>query len=135
MHASLARRGKPGFAALRQILLDLGLGTVVSMSTLERKFVELITASELPDPVAQFRPPWWEGRSGIADYAFPDDRIIVEIDGRRWHSRNETYDDDRRRDNAAQLAGWRVFRFTWDDIVRRPDYVIATLSAALATAA
>jgi hypothetical protein len=83
MHASLARQGKPGFAALRQILLDLGQGTVVSMSTLERRFVELVAASDQPDPVAQFRPPWWQGRRGIADYDIPDARNIIEIDGRR----------------------------------------------------
>jgi very-short-patch-repair endonuclease len=135
VHASLARRGKPGFAQLRRILDGLGPGVVGSMSALERRFAALVSSSELPVPVAQFRPPWWQGREGIVDYAFPEHHVIVELDGRRWHARNATYDDDRRRDNAAQLAGWRVFRFTWDDIVKRPDYVLATLAAALADVA
>jgi hypothetical protein len=135
LHRTLARRGKPGVAALREILDDLGPGLVTSTSALERRFVDLVAGSSLPDPVPQFRPPWWRGREGIVDYAYPHHQVIIELDGRRWHTRDETYDDDRRRDNAAQLAGWRVFRFTWDDLVSRPAYVLATIAAALAEAA
>jgi len=40
---------------------------------------------------------------------------------------------DRYRQNALVLAGWRVLRFTYRMLVDEPDYVIATILAALAT--
>jgi hypothetical protein len=46
-------------------------------------------------------------------------------------SEDEAFQLDRQRDNLAQLAGWIILRFTWDDIVKRPSYVIATVRDAL----
>jgi very-short-patch-repair endonuclease len=50
------------------------------------------------------------------DFAFPDKRLAVEIDGGTWvrgrHQRPEGYERDCEKLNAAALAGWRVLRFT-----------------------
>jgi len=66
----------------------------------------------------------WVGR---VDFAWPDDRVIVETDGFAFHSDRASYRKDRRRHNALLLAGWRVLRFSWEDVVHDPDYVIASL--------
>ncbi len=51
-----------------------------------------------------------------ADFAHPQKRIIVEVDGGGWiygrHHRPQGYEQDRERDNLAVIAGWRVLRFT-----------------------
>ena len=65
------------------------------------------------------------------DFAWPAQRLIVEIDGREWHTGRDAFQRDRRRQNALIDAGWRVIRFTVDDVRLFPDYVIAEILWAL----
>ena len=51
------------------------------------------------------------GSGGGRPYAIA--RVGVEADGRRWHARNEDFENDRRRDNALLRRGIRVIRFTY----------------------
>jgi len=66
------------------------------------------------DPVPEYRfaPP----RKWRFDYAFPEYRIAVEIDGGIWtrgrHTRGLGYLKDMEKFNEAGKLGWRVFRFT-----------------------
>ncbi|MGH8958306.1 MAG: DUF559 domain-containing protein [Acidimicrobiia bacterium] len=53
--------------------------------------------------------------------------LIVEADGRRWHSRQADFERDRTRDNAATAVGIATLRFTWDMLKRRPRECLATL--------
>lgn len=50
------------------------------------------------------------------DFAFPDKKIGVEIEGGTWtsgrHSRGSGYDKDLRKYNAATRRGWMVLRFS-----------------------
>jgi very-short-patch-repair endonuclease len=57
---------------------------------------------------------------------------VVETDGFAFHADRTTYRADRRRGNALVLAGWRVLRFSWEDVVHSPDGVVADVRAALA---
>lgn len=50
-------------------------------------------------------------------------RLILEADGRRWHTRLEDFDRDRQRDIEASLLGWTVLRFVWADLIERPAWV------------
>jgi very-short-patch-repair endonuclease len=43
----------------------------------------------------------------------------------------EAFENDRLRDNAAQLAGWRILRFTWEEITNSPERVVSTVARAL----
>lgn len=66
------------------------------------------------------------------DYAYPDKRIYIELDGRAWHTRKAEMDRDNRRRNELVLAGWSVpLYFTWEDLAERPDYVLTTVRTAL----
>jgi very-short-patch-repair endonuclease len=65
------------------------------------------------------------------DFAFPAERIAIEVDGWAWHSDVERFRHDRRRQNVLVLAGWTVLRFTWHDLTVRPDTVTAQIRAAL----
>ena len=69
---------------------------------------------------------------GVLDFAFPDVRLAIEVDGRAWHSAGDRFQRDRTRQNLAVAAGWTVLRFTWEDLTRRPDEVIATIRSTLA---
>lgn len=70
----------------------------------------------------------WIGR---VDFAWPDEMLVVEIDGFAFRSDRTSYRADRRRGNALVLAGWRVLRFSWEDVIERPDEVVAEVRAAL----
>jgi Protein of unknown function (DUF559)/Transcriptional regulator, AbiEi antitoxin len=76
--------------------------------------------------------PLLDGRY-TADFYWPECRLVVETDGRD-HRRRARYEHDRERDAKMLLAGYRVVRFTWRQLTERPEYVVATLRALLATA-
>ncbi|MGH3875346.1 MAG: DUF559 domain-containing protein [Pseudonocardiaceae bacterium] len=65
------------------------------------------------------------------DIAFVAHRLAVEVDGWAWHSDVDRFARDRRRQNALVLAGWTVLRFTWHDLMSRPEAVVAQIRAAL----
>jgi DNA helicase-2/ATP-dependent DNA helicase PcrA len=62
-----------------------------------------------------------------ADFAFPDQRLIVECDGRQWHDQAR----DARRDEALGTRGWRVVHFTGSEITRSPDDVAQAVAQLL----
>jgi len=70
-------------------------------------------------------------RIGRVDFAWPDRRLVVECDGFAYHADRARYRQDRRRGNALVLAGWQVLRFSWEDVVGLPDYVVATVRGVL----
>lgn len=69
---------------------------------------------------------------GRVDFAWPEQRLVVEVDGYAFHADRETYRNDRRRGNALVLAGWRVLRFSWEDVVGSPEVVVEQVRRALA---
>jgi very-short-patch-repair endonuclease len=59
-----------------------------------------------------------------ADFAVPELKLCIEIDGRAYHSDRAAFENDRTRQNALVLAGWTVLRFTWEQITAQPDEVV-----------
>ena len=74
------------------------------------------------------------GRTFIADFCWPDLRLIVEADSWRWHGGRLATESDADRDQLLSIAGWRVIHFTRDQIRHRRPLVGQRL-AALTTAA
>ena len=68
-----------------------------------------------------------QGRLLRADFCFAAARLLVETDGAAWHDPAA----DRRLDNALAAAGWRVLRYTWEQVVHEPGLVVAEVRAAL----
>ncbi|HEX2809027.1 MAG TPA: DUF559 domain-containing protein [Kineosporiaceae bacterium] len=67
----------------------------------------------------------------VADLLFARERVIVEVDGMRAHSGRSAFVRDRRRQNALVAAGYLVLRFTWWDLVERPQAVVSEIVHAL----
>jgi very-short-patch-repair endonuclease len=127
----LARKGKPGVVKLRRAL-EPRLGTKgLSESDLESILLEVIRLASLPEPDLQYRPPWLKHVNGRVDVSYPEEKLVIEGDSREWHGDEYTFQADRERDNLAQLAGWRILRFTWHDITKRPNYVVSSIRRAL----
>lgn len=68
-----------------------------------------------------------EGLIGIVDVSFEEEKLVLEIDGRAYHSDDLAFQRDRSRQNRLVRAGYTVLRFTWDDIVHRPSEAIDTV--------
>ena len=67
------------------------------------------------------------------DVLFEQERVVIEVDGYGTHSSREAFQRDRTRQNELVAAGYRVLRFTWDDLDRRPAAVIRQVRTALAS--
>ena len=70
-------------------------------------------------------------RIGRFDFAWPSARLVVEVDGFAFHADRASYRNDRRRTNELVLAGWRVLRFSWEDVLHHPDVVVEQVRRAL----
>lgn len=84
---------------------------------LEALFAQQVHACRLPAPQREhlFHPE----RKWRFDFAWPDFKVAVEIDGgthdgaaRGRHVRGEGFERDAEKLNQAQSLGWRVFRYT-----------------------
>jgi very-short-patch-repair endonuclease len=55
----------------------------------------------------------------------------VELDGFEHHSDRAHYRNDRRRGNALTGLGLHLVRFTYEDVMHRPNWVVACVLQAL----
>lgn len=59
-------------------------------------------------------------------------RLVVEVDSARYHTNPEDYERDRRRDALLSALGYRVLRFTYEQIVNRwPEVEAAVIASVL----
>lgn len=65
------------------------------------------------------------------DFALEAIRTALEIDGFRWHSSPEAFQADHDREMALRMAGWSVLRISADDVLTRPQTVLANVQRAL----
>lgn len=90
---------------------------------------------------ARFRDFEWQVhlplgmRRPTADMFHRRAKLVVELDGDRYHSSPKDREDDRHRDVDLAAAGYVTVRFGWNDVVRRPEWsrerLLAILSARL----
>ena len=55
-----------------------------------------------------------------ADFCWPDERLIVEVDGYDFHSTAPAFERDHRRDIVHREAGYEVLRFTGRQLEEEP---------------
>jgi hypothetical protein len=126
--------GRRGAATLRAVLSDVRLGTTLTGSELEERFLAICRSIWLPPDGVNAWIPHPDGGGAEADFVWREQRLVVEADGRDVHTTRRAFEHDRRRDQRLALAGWRVVRFTWRQVCFEPAYVAAMLKALLAIA-
>jgi len=57
--------------------------------------------------------------------------VLVEFDGQAYHGDPAALHRDRAKANEAAVGRWRLIRFTWFDVLNRPEHVIAIVRKAL----
>jgi very-short-patch-repair endonuclease len=120
LHAPIkVMAGRKGAGNLKRALTKIDPLPHMPRSELERRFLDLCAER----PAAGLAV---EGHE--TDFAWPEHRLIVELDGWETHRTHAAFQSDRRRDVSLRLAGWTVLRFTYNDVFHDPSYVTATLS-------
>jgi very-short-patch-repair endonuclease len=132
--ATLAKRGRPGSALGREILAELRVDYVPTESELEDLFLSVVASYGLEAPERQV-VLGTDQLVGRVDFVYRRAKLVVEVDGGRWHDGPMERDADRRRDNELMAAGWRVLRIRWRDLVDDPTAVVRWIEAGLRAAA
>lgn len=78
-------------------------------------------APDGPDPVAEYPYNRPDSKHRF-DWAFPDHKVAVEVDGGQWSAGGGRHnrDSDRHKLNIAAALGWRVYRFSPDVLQSDP---------------
>lgn len=126
-------RGRRGTAALRAVV-RASLPPEGIESRLELDLLRLVECSFVPPPVVQHEIALPGGGRARLDLAWPELRVAVEADGRRWHSTRRDFERDLTRSRAITAAGWRHYRYGWTDVHQRPAAVRAELETVFAGA-
>jgi len=114
---------RPGMACMRRLL---GLDALTDTG-LERKFLAIVRAANLPIPETQI---WVSGYR--VDFYWPALGLVAEADGWRHHRTPGEQGTDRRRDQAHLASGMTTLRFGEDQIRYRPDEVRRALTPVIA---
>ena len=96
----------------------------VTLSTLERQFLNLLRAHGLPMPLTN-RPAG--GR--LVDCRWPEFRLTVELDGYRFHNSRHAWEQDRRREREARARGDDFRRYTYGEVFEHPAAMLRELHA------
>ncbi len=107
-----ASAGRRGIAGLRSLL---SADPVRVRSKTEFAMLQIVRGAGLSEPIVNGLVAGIE-----VDFCWPDLRLIVEVDGYRFHGGRERANDDRDREQRLTIAGWHVVRFTRDQVIGNP---------------
>jgi hypothetical protein len=124
VEAALARL--PNARSARKLRGVMSGDVRVTLSKLERAFLALLQAEELPLPQTN-RPA--SGRR--VDCRWPEYRLTVELDSYQFHNSSYSWEQDRRRRRDARARGDEFRRYTWSDVVKDGRFVVAELRVLL----
>lgn len=116
-----------GSRKMRDILAR-GLPT---RSELEDVMLGVILAGGFAMPDVN-KPLYLEGRKVVPDFRWPEQRLVLEADGARWHGDALARADDAERQALLEAHGETVLRARWDQATLRPREVHEMLTAASA---
>lgn len=118
---------QPGLRPLRRTIGERSADSYQPPTTgLERMLYRVLDRQELPPYTPQV-PLAYEMLNATVDAYIERWQMIVEADGRRWHTRKADFERDRARDNAAAAAGLIVIRFTYTMLKKDPEACVQTL--------
>ena len=67
------------------------------------------------------------GSRFLVDLLWPEGRVVIEVDGYRWHSDRETFSGDRHRDYELMISGFLVLRLPHDEVVDDVELALAKI--------
>lgn len=113
-----------GTVAFREAIEELTEEYVPSQSALEVLLINLLDDPRIPRAELQARLSWWQELPHRIDAFIKPWSLIIEGDGRTYHTKRADFENDRRRDNLAVAHGYRVLRFTYRMLNEDPAEVL-----------
>jgi very-short-patch-repair endonuclease len=106
---------RPGLPIMRPLIEERREeGWTPPESELESLLYKILsTLPGAPRVERQAAMPWRRSEPLRVDALLPDHNLIIEADGRRWHTRMKDFDRDQWRTNEAVANGYGVMHFTW----------------------
>ena len=113
---AVARQGRRGAGVIRRVLAP-HLDCEPVAGVFEARMARLLATQGLPLAVPEYEV-WSAGGEFVArvDFAYPELKLAIEVDGFAAHSTVDAFRRDRVRQNALVAAGWTVLRFTWPEV-------------------
>ncbi|HEY1739094.1 MAG TPA: hypothetical protein VGI86_10305 [Acidimicrobiia bacterium] len=124
------RRGVRGAATMRA-LVDAVDPQAPSRSDLEVLTRQLLAAHKITGFVREYEMRW-KGKPYFFDFAFLQQRVILETNSRKWHTDPLDYEPHNEKWSVPARYGWRIVFATWDKVLKHPDALIEELMVALA---
>jgi very-short-patch-repair endonuclease len=104
----------------------------VPKSVLEAEVLRLLLSGGIAKPECQHLVLTSTSRAMYLDFAWPPERVALEVDGFGFHNSRGAFDNDRLRGNELLVAGWDVLHTTATEARRNPDRLLKGVRAALA---
>jgi very-short-patch-repair endonuclease len=101
----------------------------LTRSELEAIFLTLVRQAGLPEPEINLPVIALDHPDPEVDFYWPTHRLVVETDGWKDHGTKTAFKRDRRKDAALVASGYRVLRFTYDDVTDDGATVVRRLRA------
>ena len=121
-------RGRRGARALRHAIAAYAPST--QKSKLERRFRELVESTPgIPRPTLNALVDGETGTHEVDAY-WAGERLAIQVDGFEFHRTRRDRERDAASDADLELAGYRVVRFTWDDVTVHGERTIRRLRIA-----
>lgn len=96
-------------------------------TALEAALYRALDDPRIPAYERQPRFPWRPDSPQRPDALISSWQLIVEADGRAWHTRVDDFARDRRRDREALEHGFCVVRYTYEELTSAPGPVVENL--------
>lgn len=116
---------------LCRVVEEASFGRGITQGELERLFLDFLRERGLPEPELNVAIEI-SGCRFILDCLWREAGLVVELDGRAAHARDDArHDVDTRRDRILLTAGLRTIRVTWVHLTREPAALDRDLRASL----
>jgi putative AbiEi antitoxin of type IV toxin-antitoxin system len=130
--AAIRCRGRHGIP----MLIDVIEGAEAARgghSWLERRFLEICAAAQMPKPACQQVVTDSKGKMVRVDFTFPGTRVVVEVLGYRWHrGSRQQFSRDAERLNALVRGGRLPLQFTYEHVTLESAWVVSEVRGMLA---
>ena len=118
--------GRVGAARIAAVLDEHDLGSTATVNDFEEAFLALCDGHGIERPEVNVRLGRYR-----ADFLWREPRLIVETDGYATHGTRGAFESDHERDVELGAVGWRVRRFTWLQLIGKPEWVANRVRGAI----
>ena len=126
LEAAVARVRRIRGAAQMRAFLHGEKEPAITRSRAERMFRRFLRQARLPQPNTNVLVAGCE-----VDFLWPAERVVLEVDGWKFHGHRRAFESDRKKDMILADAGYHVIRVTLRHFTQEPLALIAHIARVL----